>query len=1014
MAGPTEREERQRVRQNAAHDIRGGCVRVLLLTHHYPPEMGAPQQRWDGLVEWFTANGHEVAVITPVPHYPNGKVWPEVAALVVGAVHSGAHGEVVHRAAYRPTKGSVWSLLADQVVGAAHSAWLARRFAGNERPDVVITTVPALPSLISGVIVSRLMRRPLVLEMRDAWPDLLAVIDRWEGEKVTGRQHLKRALARVAAVGTSVLQRRASVVVTTTHSFAERLRERRFRHVRVVRNAAHPFETTLELPTRAPEGELRVVYVGTVGRAQGLETAVEAARLAALAGVTVRLRVVGGGAGRALVQAAAAEAGVDVQLLGIVPRTEVPQHYAWADTALVMLRPWPGLELTIPSKVYELMDAGLHISASVTGEAADVVGDAGAGDVVPAGDAQALADLWVRLARAPQPPMPSPRAKAWVDVHARRPITGEQYLGLLGELHVAVGERGVSAGQRLVGLADNISLLATTAVEHLGDDPVSFGVLVMRRLPGPARDQVAGSLARLEASPVTAALGHVLADRPERARALLDRAGASRLRDELELLLSGTTTDEGRLRSRALWADGEISAAIAALSTSTRGADRRQADRLRSEQRLLTPGHRLAVPPTRRPGSRARRRSVTHLLTNSLPHTTSGYALRSHAILQAQIAAGIASRAITRPGYPVTVGVPTAARTDFVDGVPYHRVLAPRLPETVEARLELWSSAVVDLGVRSRTEVLHATTHYPNALVAQAAASSLGVPWVYEVRGQLEKTWATSRPGVAEAQALTSERYRLWRAREIEMACAADAVVTLSEALRDDLVTRGVPAERITIVPNAVDATLLADAPPAQQARRRLDLPEDGVWVGTVSSIVGYEGLSTLVDAIALARDAGVDVRGAIVGDGVARPPLVDQVQRLGLTEHVLLPGRVSRGTARLWHQALDVFTVPRRDVDVARTVTPLKPIEAMAVGRPVVASDLPALAEIVQTPGSGLLVRPDDPDDLARALVRLATDETLRMELGLRGRAFAETRTWTALTHRYAALYDQLIGVSA
>lgn len=986
-------------------------MRVLLLTHHYPPEMGAPQQRWEGLVEWFIANGHDVAVITPVPHYPSGRVWPEAAGLVAGTVHHGSHGEVVHRAAYRTTTGSVWSLLTDQVIGAAHSVWLARRFAGDARPDVVITTVPALPSLISGVVVSRLMRRPLVLEMRDAWPDLLAVIDRWDGERVTGRQHVKRSLARVAAVGTSVLQRRASVVVTTTHSFAERLRERRFRHVRVVRNASHPFEAPLELPTRPLEGELRVVYVGTVGRAQGLETAVEAARLAAQAGVTVRLRVVGGGAGRALVQQEAAAAGVGVELLGIVPRTEVPDHYAWADTALVMLRAWQGLELTIPSKVYELMDAGLHISASVSGEAADVIGDAGAGDVVPAGDARALADLWVRLARAPHPPAPSPRAKSWVDLHARRPITGEQYLGLLGELHVAVGQRGVSAGQRLAALNDNASLLAATAVEHVGDDPISFGVLVMRRLPGRIRDRVAGPLARLGSSPTTAALGHVLADRPEQARSLLERARPSRLRDELELIVSGTTTGEGRLRSRALWSDGEISGAIDALSSSDRGGDRRQAERLRSERRLLTPGHRLAVPPTPSRRERARRRSVTHLLTNSLPHTGSGYALRSHAILQAQTAAGIRARAITRPGYPVTVGVPRAQHTDFVDGVPYHRVLARRLPTTLEERLGLWARGVVDLGARSRTEVLHATTHYPNALVAQAAAASLDVPWVYEVRGQLEKTWAASRPDGSDGVALASERYALWRAREIEMACAADAVVTLSEALRDDLVERGVPSDRITIVPNAVDATLLVDAPPAHLARPRLDLPEEGIWVGTVSSIVGYEGLSTLVDAIALARAAGADVRGAIVGDGVARPALVDQVQRLGLAEHVVLPGRVSRGTARLWHQALDVFTVPRRDVDVARTVTPLKPIEAMAVGRPVVASDLPALAEIVETPGSGLLVRPEDPEDLARALVRLAGDETLRADLGLRGRAFAETRTWTALTHRYAALYDRLVG---
>ena len=350
--------------------------------------------------------------------------------------------------AYRETDGSVWSLLADQVLAAADSVRTSWQFRGDARPDIVVTTVPALPSLAAGVCVSRWMRRPLVLEMRDAWPDLLAVIDRWDGQVPTRQQRVKRVLARVAATGTSVLQRRASVVVTTTHSFAERLRERRFSHVRVVRNAAHPFDVPLPVGDARPKGELRVAYVGTVGRAQGIETAVEAVRVAQDRGVRVHLRVVGGGAGRALVQAAADHVGVEVDIRNAVPRGEVPEHYRWADTALVMLRDWPGLRLTIPSKIYELMAAGIHISASVSGEAADVVRDSGAGDVVPAGDAEALADLWVRMAQGDVVAQPSVRALEWVDTHATRDVVGEQYLALLGDLHVVVGERGLSGVDR--------------------------------------------------------------------------------------------------------------------------------------------------------------------------------------------------------------------------------------------------------------------------------------------------------------------------------------------------------------------------------------------------------------------------------------------------------------------------------------------------------------------------------------------------------------------------------------
>lgn len=1002
-----------RIRQNARHGIGGGTVRILLLTHHYQPEMGAPQQRWAGLVTSFVEAGHQVAVLTPPPHYPAGQTWDDPSRYTPGSVHRGENGESVHRVSYRPTTGDVWSLLADQVIGAAHSVVVARRFRGDFRPDVVITTVPALPSLVAGVAVSRLLRRPLIIEMRDAWPDLLAVIDQWDGAPVRSQKRVKRGLARVAAVGTNLLQRQASVVVTTTHSFAEQLRQRRFRHVRVVRNAAHPFDSSPTPPTPRHDSELRVVYVGTVGRAQGLETAVAAVKLAQAQGVHVRLRVIGGGAGRLLVTRAARQAGVEVDVRNAVPRSDVPAHYAWADTALVMLRSWPGLHLTIPSKVYELMAARIHISASVDGEAADVVRDSGAGDVVPAGDAQALADLWTRMARSAERPSPSPRAVDWSQTHATREVIGEQYLALLGDMHVVTGERGAGVMERLSDIGRNSALLARTGVEHLLDDPVTFAVLVSRRMPAAVRARVAEALVRTDTRPSAVALGHVLADRPDHAREALHAACPSRLVEELRLMIDGTA-ESGRLRARMLWGGGHISAALDELEGEAGRFERRYARRLSSERELLTAGRAVAAPAGPVVRADVPRLAVTHVLTNSLPYTSSGYALRSHSILQAQRAAGIAARGITRPGYPVTIGAVNAPTTSYVDGIPYHRVLRSRMPETAEGRLDLWAEHIVSVAARSGADVLHSTTHYPNAMATHAAARTLGVPWVYEVRGQLEKTWATSRPGDLAEEALQSERYRMWRAKEIEVACEADAVVTLSESLRDDLVARGLPADRITLVPNAVDATLLVDAPPAEQARERLGLPAGGMWVGTVSSIVGYEGLHTLVDAVATARAAGTDIRAAIVGDGVARPALVDQVRRLGLEDHVVLPGRVSRGAARLWHQALDVFVVPRVDAEVTRTVTPLKPIEAMAIGRPVIASDLPALAEIVAAPGSGVLVPPGDVDALAETMIRLAMDPDMRVDLGLHGRLFAETRTWSALAERYAALYEALAGRSS
>lgn len=587
----------------------------------------------------------------------------------------------------------------------------------------------------------------------------------------------------------------------------------------------------------------------------------------------------------------------------------------------------------------------------------------------------------------------------------------------------------------------NGRLIVQAALQHLGDDPILLVLQVSRRLPVGARVATGNFLQRVSgALPEVGALGAVLAGRRDAAVDVLSRQPSpsgrwrARVAGEVAILVGRQDLipedSPATVLARAAWARGDLTGAVGILRDGGEESGR-YARRLRSEFALLQPGHRLLHGDERRhlagsaPSTEATEQfRILHVLTNSLPHTQSGYSLRSHRILTALQGQGMEVVAQTRTGYPVMLGKPFAEPEDVVDGIRYVRTLPITLPQTQEERLNAEVDNALRLVAEFRPNVLHTTTNYLNALVTRRVSEVTGIPWVFEVRGLMEQTWVASHhEDSARAMAAASEKHDLIAARETELAHDADAVVTLSRTMADELARRGLDPAGIRLVPNGVDDGLFSDHVSTTKARRLTGLTDrdgfgaEAILVGAVSALVDYEGYDVLLDAVAALlhdstgpQELRERLRVVIAGDGVSRPDLLQKAEMLGISDRVLLPGRVPRAEARRWVESLDIVAVPRRDVAVARAVTPQKPIEAMALQRPVIASDLPALREAVGScddgPPTAVLVPPENPRALAAAIVRLWSDTELRTAMVESSLAVARERAWGRQVRRYSEIY--------
>ena len=290
-------------------------------------------------------------------------------------------------------------------------------------------------------------------------------------------------------------------------------------------------------------------------------------------------------------------------------------------------------------------------------------------------------------------------------------------------------------------------------------------------------------------------------------------------------------------------------------------------------------------------------------------------------------------------------------------------------------------------------------------------ARSRGIPLVYEIRAFWEDAAVgnlTGREG--------SIKYRATRALENRVVAGADAVFTICEGLRDDLVARGFPGGKIGLSPNGVDLTLFGNPAPRDDGlAAELGIAAKGPVIGFIGSFYDYEGLDDLIAAMPLLRVRQPDAQLLLVGGGPMDSALRAQAAASPAADAIIFTGRVPHTQVERYYSLVDILAYPRKRSRLTDLVTPLKPLEAMAQRRIVAASDVGGHRELIVDGATGILFRADDPQGCADALADLAD---ARMDWdAMRAHGVDHVRRhhdWALNIRRYQSVYHLLLGRDA
>lgn len=413
-----------------------------------------------------------------------------------------------------------------------------------------------------------------------------------------------------------------------------------------------------------------------------------------------------------------------------------------------------------------------------------------------------------------------------------------------------------------------------------------------------------------------------------------------------------------------------------------------------------------------------KKKRICYILHNSLPFSSGGYATRSHGVACGLQKSGFEVIVVTRPGYPGDI-IPNFKETehsgDLLDGIAYQRIFHPASKgmsplEYIKQAADALQQKFIEL----RPELVMAASNYLTGFPTLIACRRLGIPFIYEVRGLWEITRISREPAFGDTATFFIQK--IFEARVCHL---ADHALTLTSGLKKELISRGVREKSLSIAPNACDPEAFFPVERNYKLAHKYGIPDEVPVIGYIGTFVAYEGLEFLIDACASLKKKGYAFRILLVGNenasGKGRGTLTEELARKaafgGLEDWLTMPGRIPHADVAAHYSLIDIAPFPRKAWPVCEIVSPMKPLEAMAMGKAVVASSVDALAEMLIDGQTGLIFEKENVKDLEEKLEMCLKNPDLRRKMGANARDFIiQNRSWAKVTSEVSQIIKNII----